>query len=71
MSEAYRLRNRLRVVRAEKDLSQEHLAAMAGVTRQTISYIENGQYAPSAKLALILARVLEKKVEELFQLEEM
>ena len=71
MPEAYRFRNRLRVTRAEKELSQEQLAAMAGVTRQTISYIENGQYAPSAKLALIFALVLEKKVEELFYLEEM
>ncbi|MDD1743700.1 MAG: helix-turn-helix transcriptional regulator [Methanomassiliicoccales archaeon] len=66
----FRLSNRLKVARAEKDLSQEQLAALAGVTRQTISSIETGQYNPSALLALVLARRLEKRVEELFSLEE-
>lgn len=64
-----RLGNRLRVARAEHDLSQESLAARVGVTRQTISYIEGGQYAPSTKLALLLARELGKRVDELFYLE--
>jgi putative transcriptional regulator len=63
------LGNRLRVARAEQRLSQEELARMAGVTRQTISSIENGQYGPSALLAFILARRLGKPVEELFYLE--
>ena len=66
----FRLCNRLRVARAEKSLSQEQLALLAGVTRQTISSIETGQYNPSALLALVLARRLDKRVEELFYLEE-
>lgn len=63
------LKNRLKVARAERDLSQEQLAALAGVTRQTIGAVETGQYCPSAKLALILAKKLGKKFEELFYLE--
>lgn len=63
-----RLENRLRVARAEKGLSQEQLAELAGVTRQTISSIETGQYVPSALLAFVLARRLGKPVEELFNL---
>ena len=63
------LRNRLRVARAEQRLSQEDLAALAGVTRQTISSIENEQYGPSALLAFVLARRLGKSVAELFYLE--
>ena len=66
----FRLCNRLRVARAEKSLSQEQLALLAGVTRQTISSIETGQYNPSALLALVLARRLDKRVEDLFYLEE-
>lgn len=66
----FRLCNRLRVARAEKTLSQEQLGVLAGVTRQTISSIETGQYNPSALLALILARRLEKRVEDIFYLEE-
>ena len=66
----FRLCNRLKVARAERDLSQEQLGLLAGVTRQTISSIETGQYNPSARLALVLARRLGKRVEELFYLEE-
>ena len=66
----FRLRNRLKVARAEKSLSQEQLGVLAGVTRQTISSIETGQYNPSALLALLLARRLDKRVEDLFYLEE-
>jgi putative transcriptional regulator len=66
----FRLCNRLKVARAEKSLSQEQLGLLAGVTRQTISSIETGQYNPSALLALLLAQRLEKRVEELFFLEE-
>jgi putative transcriptional regulator len=65
-----RLENRLRVARAELRLSQEALARMAGVTRQTISSIENGQYTPSALLAFRLARELGKPVDQVFYLEE-
>lgn len=64
-----RLSNRLRVARAERRLSQEQLASLAGVTRQTISSIENGQYVPSALLAFVLASRLDKPVAELFYLE--
>ena len=64
-----RLTNRLRVARAERDLSQSELAAAVGVSRQTISSIETGQYCPSALLALRLAHVLETPFNELFWLE--
>lgn len=64
------LKNRLKVARAEKNLSQEELAILAGVTRQTISSIETGQYCPSAKVALILSKKLDKKFEDLFYFEE-
>ena len=67
MSESH-LGNRLKVARAERNLSQEDLARLAGVTRQTISSIETGQYCPSALLAFILASQLGKPVEELFYL---
>ncbi len=63
------LKNRLKVARAEKDLSQEDLANLVGVTRQTISSIETGQYCPSALLAFLLAKKLEKPIEQLFFLE--
>ncbi len=63
-----RLENRLKVARAERGLSQEQLAALAGVTRQTISSIETRQYVPSALLAFVLARRLDMPVEGLFTL---
>jgi len=66
----YLLRNRLRVARAERDMSQEQLALEAGVTRQTISAIENNQYVPSAQLAFVLALCLGKPVTDVFYLEE-
>jgi putative transcriptional regulator len=66
---AIRLLNRLRVARAERDLSQGELARSVGVSRQTISSIETGQYCPSTLLAFRLARVLGVRVDELFWLE--
>lgn len=63
------LGNRLKVARAEHDLSQAELAGLAGVTRQTISAIETGLYCPSALLAFRLAKHLGKRVDELFFLE--
>lgn len=63
-----RLENRLRVARAERGISQGELATLAGVTRQTISSIETGQYVPSALLAFVLAEQLGKRVDELFTL---
>jgi putative transcriptional regulator len=64
------LANRLRVARAERRLSQDDLAHLVSVTRQTIGSIENGQYCPSALLAFQLARALGRPVEELFYIEE-
>ncbi len=63
------LRNRMRVARAERQMSQEELARLAGVTRQTIGSIENEQYVPSALLAFVLAKCLGKPIAELFYLE--
>jgi putative transcriptional regulator len=64
-----RLSNRLRVARAERELSQGALAQAVGVSRQTISSIETGQYCPSTLLAFRLAQVLDARVDELFWLE--
>ena len=66
MEESLVLRNRVKLARIEKNLSQEELATMIGVSRQTIISIEKGTYCPSTKLALILAAALDKTVEELF-----
>ncbi len=60
------LRNRLKEARTEARLSQAQLAEMVGVSRNTISSIETGQYQPTAKLALIICIALDKKFEELF-----
>ena len=60
------LKNNLRDVRSEKGLSQQQLADMVGVSRNTISSIETGQFSPTAKLALILCIALDKKFEEIF-----
>lgn len=60
------LKNRLREVRTEKELSQAELAALVGVSRNTISSIETGQFNPTAKLALVLCIALDRKFEELF-----
>lgn len=64
-----RLENRVRVARAERDLSQTELANAVGVSRQTISSIETGQYVPSALLAFRLAAAIEVPVDQLFWLE--
>ena len=60
------LKNRLREARTERKLSQYQLAEMVGVSRNTISSIETGQFNPTAKLALVLCIALDKKFEELF-----
>ncbi|MFA5341736.1 MAG: helix-turn-helix transcriptional regulator [Clostridia bacterium] len=60
------LHNRLNEVRNEKGLSQSELAKIVGVSRNTISSIETGQFNPTAKLALILCIALDKTFEELF-----
>lgn len=60
------LKNRLREARGARGLSQSQLAEMVGVSRNTISSIETGQFNPTAKLALVLCVALDKKFEELF-----
>ena len=60
------LKNNLKQARSEAKLSQSQLADMVGVSRNTISSIETGQFNPTAKLALILCIALGKKFEELF-----
>ncbi|MCC0627301.1 helix-turn-helix transcriptional regulator [Clostridioides sp. ES-S-0108-01] len=69
MNEELILKNHLKTARAEKKLSQSQLAEMVGVSRNTISSIETGQFNPTAKLALILCIALDKKFEDLFYFE--
>lgn len=66
MEDSLVLHNRLKEARSENGLSQAALAEMVGVSRNTISSIETGQFNPTAKLALILCIALDKKFEELF-----
>jgi putative transcriptional regulator len=68
--EESKLNNTLKVQRAKKDLTQEQLAGLVGVTRKTINTVENKKYVPSTYLALKLAKALGVTVEELFQLNE-
>lgn len=63
------LKNRLKEARTEKKLSQSQLAELVGVSRNTISSIETGQFNPTAKLALILCIALDRKFEDLFYFE--
>ena len=60
------LKNNLKEARTERKLSQNQLAEMVGVSRNTISSIETGQFNPTAKLALVLCIALDKKFEDLF-----
>ena len=64
------MKNNIRVERAILDITQEELAQRINVSRQSIHAIENGKYVPSTILALKIARVFNKTVEEIFQLEE-
>ena len=66
MDDSLVLKNRLKEVRSEQKLSQAQLAQMVGVSRNTISSLETGQFQPTAKLALILCIALDRKFEELF-----
>ena len=66
MEDALVLHNHLAEMRKEKGLSQAELAKMVGVSRNTISSIETGQFSPTAKLALILCIALDKQFEEIF-----
>ncbi len=64
------MKNRIRVERAEKRMTQQELAEKCGVSRQTINAIEAGKFIPSTVLALKIARTFQKQVEEIFELEE-
>ena len=66
MNDQLVLKNRIKEARTERKLSQAALAELVGVSRNTISSIETGQFSPTAKLALILCIALDKKFEELF-----
>jgi putative transcriptional regulator len=60
------IENRVKLARVEKDLTQEQLAELVGVTRQTIGLIEAGKYNPTLKLCLALAKVTGKQLDDLF-----
>ena len=66
MEESLILHNNLAAIRKQKVLSQADLANLVGVSRNTISSIETGQYQPTVKLALLLCVALDKKFEEIF-----
>lgn len=64
------MRNNIRVLRAQKGLSQNDLAKLVGVTRQTIISLEKNRYNPSLKLAYKISNVFHVNVEEVFPKEE-
>ena len=64
------MKNTIRVERAIHQMTQQELAEKIGVSRQTINDIESNKYIPSTVLALKIARLFQKKVEEIFTLEE-
>ena len=66
MGEQLVLKNNIKAIRTKLGLSQSQLAEMVGVSRNTISSIETGQFSPTAKLALVICIALEKKFEDLF-----
>ena len=70
MDDKLTLKNNLKEARTEKKLSQAALAELVGVSRNTISSSETGQFNPTAKLALILCIALDKKFEDLFYFDE-
>jgi putative transcriptional regulator len=64
------VKNRLRVLRAEVDWSQAELAERLGVSRQTVNAIETGKYDPSLPLAFTIARVFDRHIEDIFEIDE-
>lgn len=64
------MKNSIKVERARRNLTQDELARLVGVSRQTINTIESNKYVPSTILALKISRVFEKPLEEVFELEE-
>jgi putative transcriptional regulator len=65
-----RVKNHLRVLRAERDWSQAELADALGVSRQTVNALETGKYDPSLPLAFKIARLFDRMIEEVFDPEE-
>jgi len=64
------MKNRMCVLRAERDWTQAQLAARIGVSRQAVIAVENGKYQPALPLAFRIARAFEKNVEEVFLWED-
>jgi len=64
------VQNRLKIERAIKNLTQDELAKLIGVSRQTINSIETGRYVPSTILALKISKIFEKPVNDIFELED-
>ncbi|HEL0001273.1 TPA: helix-turn-helix transcriptional regulator [Streptococcus equi subsp. zooepidemicus] len=67
---AYRLRNRLKELRARDGINQTQMAALAGVSRQTISLIERNEYTPSIIIAMKISKVFNEPIEQVFSLVE-
>ena len=66
MSDTSSITNRLKVLRAEQNITQAQLAELVGVTRNTINYLEKNEYMPSLPLAMRLARYFQMPIEEIF-----
>lgn len=64
------MNNKVKLIRTESGMNQQELAKRAGVTRQTISLIEKGEYNPSLRLCLLICYALNKKLDELFWIRE-
>lgn len=64
------MKNRLRILRAEHNLSQEQLSQKVGIARQTIHSIEKGKYTPNLELAFRIARAFNANIEDVFIYEE-
>lgn len=69
MKSSYKLNNKIRVLRAEKNWTQDQLSNKVGATRQTISAIENKEFNPSTKLALLITRAFDADFEDVFFLD--
>lgn len=70
MDDQLKLKNHLKELRAERKISQTELGKMVGVSKNSISSIETGQYCPTAKLALLLCIALEVKFEDIFYFDD-
>lgn len=64
------MKNNIKVQRAIKNITQAELADLINVSRQTINTMESGKYVPSTVLALKMAKIFQKTVDEIFELEE-